>query len=169
MRSIENKNRMQKIVEKDRLCFEGVGIGPLSSTLSVVARDLERRDMWDVTAMQSIGRILSQNIKETLQPPDLVIKRIKKTAKRSMNCGKHLLAGALSAVVSKSVVAPIERVRMDIILNNTSYGPAGACAHILRTEGIRGFWRGNGLNIIRTAPFKVHFSILLGTSCVSRR
>jgi Mitochondrial carrier protein len=26
---------------------------------------------------------------------------------------------------------------------------------VLRNEGILGFWRGNGLNILRTAPYKV--------------
>jgi len=82
------------------------------------------------------------------------MKRVSRKLKEGVNCGKHLLAGALSAAVCKTVVAPVERVRMDIVLDNTSHGPLGACVEIMRTEGFLGFWKGNLLNIIRTAPFK---------------
>jgi len=44
---------------------------------------------------------------------------------------------------------------MDIILRNTPHGPLEATMEVLQTEGLTGFWRGNLLNIIRTAPFKV--------------
>jgi hypothetical protein len=30
----------------------------------------------------------------------------------------------------------------------------GCAAQVLRTEGVRGFWKGNAVNIMRTAPFK---------------
>lgn len=31
---------------------------------------------------------------------------------------------------------------------------------VLRNEGILGFWSGNGLNILRTAPYKVGANML---------
>lgn len=69
--------------------------------------------------------------------------------------GKHLAAGALSAALSKTVVAPLERVRMDVILGNSNVGPVGTAIGVWRKEGLIGFWRGNGLNLMRNAPFKV--------------
>lgn len=68
---------------------------------------------------------------------------------------KRLVAGATSAAVSKSCVAPFERVRMDIVLGNSTLGAAGTALGVWRQEGFGGFWRGNGLNIFRNAPFKV--------------
>lgn len=68
---------------------------------------------------------------------------------------KHLLAGAASAALSKSVVAPLERVRMDVVLGNSNRGAVGTAINVWKNEGLLGFWRGNGLNLMRNAPFKV--------------
>ena len=130
----------------------------LTATLSLVCRDLEQREMWDVGFVHSITRFVTTPIRERTenrQRARRIFQLLSRRLEQSLVCGRHLLAGALSAAVCKTVVAPIERVRMDIVLNNTSHGPQGTCMEILRTEGITGFWRGNLLNIIRTAPFRV--------------
>ncbi|GIM11871.1 hypothetical protein Vretimale_15341 [Volvox reticuliferus] len=60
----------------------------------------------------------------------------------------------MSAVVSRTCVAPLERVKMDLLLKNGTGDAFTTAAQVLRTEGIGGFWKGNALNVLRTAPFK---------------
>ncbi|GAX86363.1 hypothetical protein CEUSTIGMA_g13775.t1, partial [Chlamydomonas eustigma] len=77
-------------------------------------------------------------------------------SKNAVNCFKLLFSGAMSAVVSRTCVAPLERVKMELILKQNA---GGKCAlstaqEVFRTEGVTGFWRGNLVNILRTAPFK---------------
>lgn len=73
---------------------------------------------------------------------------------------KHMLAGALSACVSKTIVAPLERVKMDCILKRRGISTAIVTLDIFRDEGILGFWHGNLLNVLRTAPYKVCLLVL---------
>lgn len=62
----------------------------------------------------------------------------------ALNYAKHLLAGALSAVVSRTCCAPMETVKMQMIFNHRSGGTMQVAAEVLREQGIAGFWRGNG-------------------------
>lgn len=71
-----------------------------------------------------------------------------------VDTGKQLIAGASSAVVSRTALAPLERVKMDIVLHR-KHGVLRTAQGILVTDGIGGFWHGCMLNILRTAPFKV--------------
>jgi hypothetical protein len=73
----------------------------------------------------------------------------------AINYCKYLVSGALSAVVARSCVAPFERVKIEILLHNVSTNAWDTAKHILRQEGVLGFWKGNGLNLLRTAPHKV--------------
>ena len=68
--------------------------------------------------------------------------------------GKQLVAGAMSAVVSRTALAPLERVKMDIVLHR-KHGVLRTAQGILVQDGVGGFWHGCLLNIMRTAPFKV--------------
>lgn len=73
------------------------------------------------------------------------------------NYTKHMLSGALSAAVSKSVTSPLERVRLELVLHSRQEGAFRVAVGILREQGLLGFWKGNMLNIARTAPFKVGY------------
>ncbi|GMH34122.1 hypothetical protein BSKO_01956 [Bryopsis sp. KO-2023] len=73
---------------------------------------------------------------------------------RCAGYAKRLLAGATSAAISKTTVAPFERIRMDILLRNSTLGPRGTALGVWKREGVKGFWKGNLLNIMRNAPFK---------------
>lgn len=68
---------------------------------------------------------------------------------------KLLVAGAASAVVSRTAMAPLERVKMDLLLKTSSRSALDTAVWVWQREGIAGFWKGNGLNLLRTAPFKV--------------
>lgn len=72
-----------------------------------------------------------------------------------VNHVKHMAAGALAACVSRTVVAPFERVKMECILRQRGVAAGTVAAGILRSGGVRGFWQGNLLNVMRTAPYKV--------------
>mmetsp|Transcript_14880 Transcript_14880/g.44931 ORF Transcript_14880/g.44931 Transcript_14880/m.44931 type:complete len:473 (+) Transcript_14880:269-1687(+) len=72
---------------------------------------------------------------------------------------KHMAAGALAACVSRTVVAPFERVKMECILRQRGVAASKVAAGILAKDGVLGFWQGNLLNVLRTAPYKaVNFS-----------
>ena len=62
----------------------------------------------------------------------------------ALNSAKHLLAGALSAVVSRTCCAPLERVKMQMMFQSRAAPPLAVAWGILRQEGLPGFWRGNG-------------------------
>lgn len=68
---------------------------------------------------------------------------------------KLLVAGAASAVVSRTLMAPLERVKMDLLLKTSTRSALDTALWVWQREGLAGFWKGNGLNLLRTAPFKV--------------
>jgi hypothetical protein len=82
-----------------------------------------------------------------------------------VTCLKLLLSGAMSAVVSRTAVAPLERVKMELLLGTSSKGALTTARTVLQYEGLTGFWKGNALNVLRTAPFKVS-SITRSSGCV---
>ncbi|KAJ2762257.1 hypothetical protein IWQ57_005842, partial [Coemansia nantahalensis] len=52
---------------------------------------------------------------------------------------KHLVAGGISGAVSRTVVSPLERMKI--------------LFQIWREEGIAGYMRGNGTNVVRIVPY----------------
>jgi len=74
---------------------------------------------------------------------------------------KDFMAGGVSAAVSKTVVAPIERVKLllqvqaaskQIAAQDQYKGIVDAFVRIPKEQGIRSFWRGNLVNVIRYFP-----------------
>jgi len=68
---------------------------------------------------------------------------------------KHLLCGALSAVVSRTTMAPLERIKLEIVLHKRQETMFEVALGVLERDGKSGFWKGNGINLLRTAPYKV--------------
>ncbi|RID76979.1 hypothetical protein BRARA_B03925 [Brassica rapa] len=66
----------------------------------------------------------------------------------------HLWAGAFAAIVSRTCIAPLERMKLEYIVRGEQRNLLGLIQMIATTEGVRGFWKGNLVNILRTAPFK---------------
>lgn len=73
----------------------------------------------------------------------------------ALGWGKHLLCGALSAVVSRTTMAPLERIKLEIVLHKRQDTMFEVALGVFDQNGVQGFWKGNGLNILRTAPYKV--------------
>lgn len=72
----------------------------------------------------------------------------------AVNTSKHLWAGAVAAMVSRTVVAPLERLKLEYIVRGEQKHLLELVKTIATTQGLRGFWKGNSVNILRTAPFK---------------
>lgn len=72
----------------------------------------------------------------------------------AMNTTKHLWAGAVSAMVSRTFVAPLERLKLEYIVRGEQKNLFELIKTIAVSQGLKGFWKGNFVNILRTAPFK---------------
>ncbi|XP_055836090.1 probable mitochondrial adenine nucleotide transporter BTL3 [Solanum dulcamara] len=72
----------------------------------------------------------------------------------AVNTSKHLWAGAVAAMVSRTVVAPLERLKLEYIVRGEQKQLLELIKTIAASQGLRGFWKGNLVNILRTAPFK---------------
>lgn len=57
-------------------------------------------------------------------------------------------------LICRTVVAPLERLKLEYIVRGATKNVINTIEDILSVEGLRGFWRGNVVNLIRTAPFK---------------
>ena len=63
------------------------------------------------------------------------------------------VAGGIGNAFSRTAVAPLERTRMQMIVDPGKYSGMFSCLKdILKEEGLRGYWRGNGINVMRIAP-----------------
>ncbi|XP_016473888.1 putative mitochondrial adenine nucleotide transporter BTL3 [Nicotiana tabacum] len=72
----------------------------------------------------------------------------------AVNTTKHLWAGAVAAMISRTVVAPLERLKLEYIVRGEQKHLVELIKTIAATQGLRGFWKGNLVNVLRTAPFK---------------
>lgn len=84
-----------------------------------------------------------------------------KKGKDPMSFAKDFLAGGISAAVSKTAVAPIERVKLLLQVQHASKqisadqqykGIIDCFVRIPKEQGIGAFWRGNLANVIRYFP-----------------
>lgn len=72
----------------------------------------------------------------------------------AMNTTKHLWSGAIAAMVSRTLVAPLERLKLEYIVRGEKRNLFDLVKKIAASQGLKGFWKGNFVNILRTAPFK---------------
>ncbi|CAI9780924.1 unnamed protein product [Fraxinus pennsylvanica] len=72
----------------------------------------------------------------------------------TLNTAKHLWAGAVAAMVSRTFVAPLERLKLEYIVRGEQKNLLELVKTIASSQGLRGFWKGNFVNILRIAPFK---------------
>lgn len=82
---------------------------------------------------------------------------VSRTAKReeakTVPAWTSAAAGALGNSISRTIISPLERVRVQMITDPGKYPSMLACMKdIAKTEGITGFWAGNALNVARIAP-----------------
>ncbi|KAK9053384.1 hypothetical protein SSX86_030017 [Deinandra increscens subsp. villosa] len=109
----------------------GLGGGFLSASLSVKEKKKKKKEVVNVNS-------------------DVRLRR--KPA--AINTTKHLWAGAVAAMVSRTLVAPLERLKLEYMVRGEQKNLFELIKVIASSQGLRGFWKGNFVNILRTAPFK---------------
>ncbi|XP_074588431.1 putative mitochondrial adenine nucleotide transporter BTL3 [Curcuma longa] len=65
-----------------------------------------------------------------------------------MNTTKHLWSGAVTGMVSRTFVAPLERLKLEYILRGEQSHFLVLIHKIATTQGLKGFWKGNLVNIL---------------------
>ena len=63
-----------------------------------------------------------------------------------------LLAGSISGMVSKTLTAPLERIKILAQTCHTNYSSIGIVKNIIKQEGISGLFRGNIVGIMKVGP-----------------
>ncbi|AET41120.1 Mrx21p Ecym_7278 [Eremothecium cymbalariae DBVPG len=80
---------------------------------------------------------------------------IKDLVKQNVNVA--FVAGGMGGALSRTVVSPFERVKilLQVQHSTTAYNQSvlGAVKQIYKEEGVRGLFRGNGLNCLRVFPY----------------
>ena len=68
----------------------------------------------------------------------------------------HLLTGGIAGAVSRTLTSPLERLRILQQTSSVAYkgrGTINSFAYMYKSEGIRGYFKGNGATIMKIAPF----------------
>lgn len=75
----------------------------------------------------------------------------------SVETNAYIVAGGTAGIVSRTVIAPIERVKILFQITKTTVAGGGGYMHlvqkILREEGFRAFWKGNTAAVTRVVPY----------------
>ncbi|CAL9001664.1 unnamed protein product [Prunus brigantina] len=106
------------------------------------------------------GQVLGQNGNTSFSSEEAVVvfeKGESETVRKgsgAMNTTKHLWSGAVAAMVSRTFVAPLERLKLEYIVRGEQKNLFELIRTIAASQGLKGFWKGNFVNILRTAPFK---------------
>ncbi|XP_020206697.1 probable mitochondrial adenine nucleotide transporter BTL3 [Cajanus cajan] len=92
--------------------------------------------------------------KETTSNGVVQQRKVRVRGGNAVNTTKHLWAGAIAAMVSRTCVAPLERLKLEYIVRGEKRNILELISKIATSQGLRGFWKGNLVNVLRTAPFK---------------
>lgn len=67
---------------------------------------------------------------------------------------RRLFSGAIAGAFSRTAVAPLETIRTHLMVGSNGNSTTEVFHAIVRTEGWKGLFRGNFVNVIRVAPSK---------------
>ncbi|XP_046391154.1 calcium-binding mitochondrial carrier protein SCaMC-1-B isoform X1 [Ischnura elegans] len=65
---------------------------------------------------------------------------------------RHLVAGGVAGGVSRTCTAPLDRLKVFLQVHTNTKGMKSCFSGMLKEGGIRGLWRGNGINVLKIAP-----------------
>ncbi|XP_065872194.1 calcium-dependent mitochondrial ATP-magnesium/phosphate carrier protein 2-like [Euphorbia lathyris] len=65
---------------------------------------------------------------------------------------KYFIAGGIAGAASRTATAPLDRLKVILQVQTTSARIVPAVKKILKQDGFLGFFRGNGLNVVKVAP-----------------
>lgn len=67
---------------------------------------------------------------------------------------RRLISGAIAGAVSRTAVAPLETIRTHLMVGSSGHSTTEVFHEIMRTDGWKGLFRGNFVNVVRVAPSK---------------
>ncbi|XP_052171503.1 adenine nucleotide transporter BT1, chloroplastic/mitochondrial-like [Diospyros lotus] len=67
---------------------------------------------------------------------------------------RRLISGGIAGAVSRTAVAPLETIRTHLMVGSSGHSTAEVFDNIMKTDGWKGLFRGNFVNVIRVAPSK---------------
>ncbi|KAI4316312.1 hypothetical protein L6164_024303 [Bauhinia variegata] len=67
---------------------------------------------------------------------------------------RRLVSGAIAGAVSRTAVAPLETIRTHLMVGSSGHSTTDVFHNIMKTDGWKGLFRGNLVNVIRVAPSK---------------
>ncbi|KAF8389101.1 hypothetical protein HHK36_025786 [Tetracentron sinense] len=76
---------------------------------------------------------------------------------------RRLTSGAIAGAVSRTAVAPLETIRTHLMVGSSGNSTTEVFQNIMKTDGWKGLFRGNLVNVIRVAPSKAIEAILLSS------
>lgn len=65
---------------------------------------------------------------------------------------RHFVSGAVAGTVSRTITAPIDRIKVFCQVSKTKQRILHLLFYMIREGGIRSLWRGNLINVLKTAP-----------------
>ncbi|XP_034177611.1 short Calcium-binding Mitochondrial Carrier isoform X2 [Osmia lignaria lignaria] len=66
---------------------------------------------------------------------------------------RHLVAGGVAGIVSRTCTAPLDRIKVYLQVHGTRHCKIRSCfSYMLREGGYSSLWRGNGINVLKIAP-----------------
>ncbi|XP_050303447.1 calcium-binding mitochondrial carrier protein SCaMC-2 [Anthonomus grandis grandis] len=65
---------------------------------------------------------------------------------------RHLLAGGVAGAVSRTCTAPLDRLKVFLQVQPSKQKISHCLSNMVKEGGIRGLWRGNGMNVLKIAP-----------------
>ncbi|KAK2974147.1 hypothetical protein RJ640_021438 [Escallonia rubra] len=71
---------------------------------------------------------------------------------KHVHASKYLIAGGVAGAASRTVTAPLDRLKVVLQVQTTRAHILPAVKNIWKEGGFLGFFRGNGLNVIKVAP-----------------
>ncbi|KAK4264918.1 hypothetical protein QN277_026033 [Acacia crassicarpa] len=139
-----------EIFRRERRASGTVGCGFLSLSLSINGSE------GDQSYAPESQEILGQHEDKVSDRSDGCKEKedVRMKGSGAMNMTKHLWAGAVAAMVSRTFVAPLERLKLEYIVRGEQKNLSELIKEIATSQGLKGFWKGNFVNILRTAPFK---------------
>ncbi|WOK93947.1 calcium-binding mitochondrial carrier protein SCaMC-1 [Canna indica] len=71
---------------------------------------------------------------------------------KHVNASRYLIAGGVAGAASRTATAPLDRLKVVLQVQTTEAYVMPAIKKIWRDSGFLGFFRGNGLNVMKVAP-----------------
>lgn len=68
------------------------------------------------------------------------------------DAARHLIAGAMAGVVSNTIVAPLDILRINLMVSKQTTNPLLVAKKLYAQGGILAFWQGNAADVMRTIP-----------------